>query len=247
MDSIDFNEVDISELKYHYSSYVGFVTYCGKKWEIETGPIQLTSYGIPQLDKPESSGYHPDDSTRRFIKIPLDNFQPSCQYLRKNLERLDEFFGSLIVRKKLFGIKSDNYKYDPIIKIILNHDKIQSDYCKIKFITDYHTKENKTIIKKNNEIVEAKTVTEITNYVKFLTTSRFTICVQKIWAHKNPSLGDKFISYSVGLVMNEINVGNAYLKLDKLEINDISTLKKAYKNYFGQDNKFPKDKITIEI
>lgn len=224
---IIFSNIEISELNREGTQPLSYINYndpvrnMRTRILVQTGKIKLTSHGIPPLDREDSKNhYYPDDSKREFIKIPLDPDQPACVDLKKFLEKVDSWAGSSEIRRRLFGKKEDKYEYQSCIKFPLRRDDDESndeksdnvkndrsavEYVKMKFNVVQQGKErvNRTKIVKNmgggqKEQINAITITDIANEIKFLSEVRLIFYFSKIWANKIPAQGASKIMYGIG-------------------------------------------------
>jgi hypothetical protein len=263
----NFSDIEVSELNKDPPQMIAFINIYQNnsitKFVIKTDPIQITSRGIPKLSNENDMGYYPDDSRREFIHIGLDLKQPACVQFKLFLEKADDFFGSVHIRKKLFGRRSDEFEYQPLIKKIrscdddddyVNKKKQQPkppDHIKIKFIVDLidgHRIMRTRLINYGKQI-NAKTVTDIASYVKFNTVACFTVHFRKIWANKCSAPGSKKKHYGVGLAMIEIDTTtqkSTFIELGK-PIYDKDGLKKAYKKYMDEKKNPIHKNVIIEI
>lgn len=250
--NIDFiNKVHVSELKTDGNQAIAFIRYDDEHLVIETGEMCISYYGIPPLDKPGSKNtYHPTDSSRSYIKIALNSH---TQQLQKIMEDADNFFGSDAFKSKQFGIKHQHkYEYLPIIKKPNNNDDDENpnnnkpDYIKILFRTNPTKDKIFTVVKKNDIIMDADTVTKMTQYVKFRSNVKLTIHFFKLWANKQANYNAKKL-YGIGLKMIEINVVNDNIKINPLSVYDCATLKKIYRQYMDEKNEVKNKKILIDI
>ena len=176
----------------------------------QTDDIKLTDYGIPDLGE-----FVKEDSERQYIKVPFDKTQKSCLELQSMLEKIDEYV--LSNQENIFGETSKLYKYVPLVREPIELEGIELKqhiaklekagkkyvkrdkplYCKVKFDTDYNTKELETRIfdatDKNSppEELEIQTITELTHHVRYQSTIRMIISVNKLWAQKTSKKGEK--------------------------------------------------------
>jgi hypothetical protein len=128
----------------------------------------MCAYGVPNnIDHQKESPY---------ITIPLDPDQNSCCSLIQLLTLIDEYFMSDLIKKQLFGFDSDNYKYIPCICKGLNLDYFvvvfESDVADRKMITTQFYDEATQI--------EVKTLKDVQNCIRFLTTCEFEIQLNKV-------------------------------------------------------------------
>ena len=202
MESINFDKVAVTSLDKENSEFSGLITIDGDKLVIETGPIKLTSYGIPSLNH-----YHPTDNDRKVLKMPLDNEQIQ---LKNFLGRADSFFGSSQFKVKLFGKEADQHEYYPLVRkpdlaehfgITADRTKPIPDYCKIHFATNING-DISTIVKEKGVDINAKTISDVEKLVQWLSTSIYKICFKKIWTSEYS--GKK--RYGITLEMLEIDV-----------------------------------------
>lgn len=123
--NIKFDNVIVSDLNKEGSQPLAYINYRDStrgdatvKILVQSGKLKLVSHGIPPLDSERGDGktYYPTDEKREFIKIPLDPEQDTCVALRKFLEKVDLFFGSDDMKKKLFGKKANMYQYQSTIR-----------------------------------------------------------------------------------------------------------------------------------
>jgi len=134
-DEIDFANVDISEFNTEGRQPLAYLNYHDKmrnastKMLIQSKKIELTSHGIPSLDKEgeKEKGFYPTDAEREFIKIPLDPKQKNCMELRKHIAAADEYFGSDEMKKQLFGKRADEFEYNPCIRMPEKQDDKEDD------------------------------------------------------------------------------------------------------------------------
>ena len=223
---------------------------------IETDAIQLTAYGIPRINE----DYCPSDAYREYIMLPFDLSQSSCVTLKDTMKRADEYFASLPFKIKLFGSKAGKHMYHPIIRSksfreeddsdddnYIPKKNLPMDYCKVKFIMNYDSNgkkinETKTVLKTNGEAIEVKTITDLSNYIKFRSVAKYTIMFQKIWACKTPVPGSNFFMYGAGLTILEINTGrHTPISVDLSNpIYELDKLKEMYKEYMDGKKKLVK-------
>ncbi|MEM0354192.1 MAG: hypothetical protein QXW79_01285 [Thermoplasmata archaeon] len=269
---IDFSNIEVSELNKEGTQPLSYISYndpirnMRTRILVQTGRIKLTSHGIPPLDREDSKNhYYPDDSKREFIKIPLDPDQPACVELKKFLEKVDSWAGSSEIRRRLFGKKEDKYEYQSCIKIPLRRDDDESndekidnvknertsvEYVKMKFNVVQQGKErvNRTKIVKNiggkqREQINANTITDIANEIRFLSEIRLIFYFSKIWANKIPAHGASKIMYGIGFkvmaieytpnIRNNIDLDN----IDFLSDEEESKVNESVKNNVKKDSK----------
>jgi len=231
--------------QYNYGNHTSQVIF-------KTDPIKITKYGIPPIGH-----YIKQDKDRNYILIPHDPSQSSCNKLFNMLAKLDEFMVNPETKKKLFGNKADKFKYVPLIKTPQDpdyededediykkktmHNKITKlNYCKVKFLNDYVTKNLTTSVFKkayngDAKLIEnIKTVTDLNNYLYWGSVARFAIIVTRIWANK--------IAHP-GSVRKEYGITLKCLQIEVAEPVPVYNNKYFEKNYiFGPDKKNNDDK-----
>jgi len=274
--NVNFNLVSVTDIDRGMSGgqFISFISYANaknnanEKLVVSTDIIKLiANSGIPMLDCEwerkgyRSRGMHPSDQHRNFIKIVLDPNQPACTDLKTHLELAENFFGSDQMKKRLFGTKSDQYIYQPIVRFPGAFDEsnseedlsskkyIQPPYCKIKFDSDYNTGEIKTIIKKNGIIIDGvKTVTDICTHLKYGSKLKMTFLYSKIWINKTRIPGQNKYMYGVGLKVQELDIGEYYFNpYPKLQTINLFEIKKAYSTYIRDIKKTVNMDNILEI
>lgn len=228
---VDFDKLEVSELNKDGAQPLAYINYrddnlnASTKVLVQTGNINITSHGIPSLDKPESkNNYYPDDSKREFMKIPLDPEQEACNELKEFLQKADEWAGSSEMRKKLFGKRADKYQYLECVKTPqpMNNDEDSDDdadkkkknktrkeypiidFVKMKFdvVQDGKGRLVRTKLKKvegdKKKLIKAETMTEVANELNFHSRCKYIFYFNKIWANKSPASGSKMIMYGIG-------------------------------------------------
>jgi len=189
----------------------------------QTGPIKLTQYGIPSLGE-----YYKTDDQRSYIKVPFDTTQEACVELENMLTSIDDHvendkeailkkFAKLYTYSKIvreahsaddFGELVEDGKAKPVKTADPSKEKFR--YCKMKFDATYPEKNIKTIIyvkqtDGTRKRVEANTVTEVAEYIKWGSTVRCLVMLNKLWAAKNKDEnGTRKFGLSLKLVQVEV-------------------------------------------
>ena len=230
-DQVIMENICIDELKKEgqqdmaYINLNDTVTKQKKSITVQTsGQIKMVGGGIPQLDSErkkttgkETKGNFPDDTKREFIKLPLDPEQPACVKLRNFMERVDEYFGSEEVRKKVFGANASKYEYlacirepqeggddDNTPKDPTKPQYIKYDTCKMKFNMEWGSDPRKCITKLKKVVdgkktpVTANTITDIAKEIRYQSNIKLVFQFTKLWANKTATPPSKFRSYGVG-------------------------------------------------
>jgi hypothetical protein len=176
----------------------------------QTGDIKLTDYGIPDL-----GDFAKEDKERQYVKVPLDTNQSACVELRSMLSELDKY--ALSKQNDIFGKSSKLYKYVPLVREPIKlegeeleekknayfkktgkHfvDKDHPHYCKVKFDMDFDTKALETAVYDSTDInappkeIDVSTITELTQHVRWQSTIKMIVMVNKLWAHKTSKKGE---------------------------------------------------------
>uniref|UniRef100_A0A6C0ECV6 Uncharacterized protein n=1 Tax=viral metagenome TaxID=1070528 RepID=A0A6C0ECV6_9ZZZZ len=196
--------------------------------------INLNSYGVPKIGE-----YYKEDSQRLFLKIPLDQSDPTIKAFSDFIKSIDTKLSSAEFMKSQFGQKSNKYKYQPIFRLPLEDDddddkikkkknygpkhpymKLKLDYTypdlKIKskvFISNYDSEINKRIRTKINDIV---TVDDFSKYVSWKSAIHPIGQPIKLWA-QNPSKNDPTYGLSFRLVQVETEPSKENSNIDDLD------------------------------
>ena len=224
-DEVNTDNFDIGELKHEGGNQIAFVNYnetatkMKKTILLQTGGIKMVAGGTPLLDEElkklgyTPKGHYPDDSKRKFTKLPFDPKQKSCMKLRGFMARMDEYFDTNEFRVKCFGAqKAANYMYSPCItppfeeddasksKTTTGNKKPRYETCKMHYSTDRETHEVKTrFIRvekgKGRTPVPIKTITDITKAVPFKSTVKVIFAISCILAYPIPKT--KNFTYSL--------------------------------------------------
>ena len=181
------------------------------KLHIQTPTFLTETYGIPRLGQ-----YYQTDKSRAFYKLPfcheraLNNTDVDYSEIEKfynKLVEMDKLFGSEEFKVKLFGEKlAGKYEYQPIVRHPGNnqHDDDEEEvvstsyhppYTKVKLILSDSNVPTFRIIDKPKEgkktEVELNSFDDVTQHMRYMTEHRMIIQVQKIYAMKTASGGDK--------------------------------------------------------
>lgn len=211
---------------------------------VNSGPIKITYYGIPRLDP----NFCPDDSCRNHIIIGFDTEQDNCNQLKMAFQSIDTYADSDAFRKKIFKYDHNKYQYCSLVRI-KSSDSTKTplpDYCKIKF----NNKKGviKSVLKVNGNIVPIKTVTELTNYIKFLSTVTLKIRIHKLWATKSKISTNQKYMYGIGLVLEEVSINSESKFVDYGVPNyTLKDIQQSYKKYMNDVKKTKIKSLEIEI
>lgn len=196
--------------------------------------IKLTSYGIPRNDE-----YHPDDSKRGYIKVPLDQSIQEVSEFSKMLQSIDAELGSEKYKQLWFGSQASKYTYTSLFRIPDEDASSKKDkknqgpklpYMKIKLDTTYPDNRVKTVVfnsvqkgnKRERTLLDDITdIDSLARHVSFLSTVRLIIRPIKLWATSNPSK-------TYGLTF----------KVLKIEVEPSEKSKSQLKEYMNDTNTF---------
>lgn len=226
-----------------------------KRIAIKTAPIKMVMLGIPNI-----SSYYPTDCNRQFIRIPLDENQPSCAHLKTILDEINKYLDTNEMKRHLFGRRYDKYEYLPSIRTPCLTDDSDDDcprkpvkqkifdYCKVKIIskkefTERYGIANYTVIKRNGVDVETNTMTDIAKYIRFGSICEFKIVLSKVWANKSMMQGASHALYGLGLNMKEINIVDSFPKIPFQPLFNLADIKDAYKKHMVEKKRSPKKRI----
>ena len=163
-----------------------------KPFVFKTKPIKFVQYGVKKID----GEFIKSDEQRDYMKIPFDENQPECVELFKMFETIDEYFKKNIVTiLGPFGTVSKLYSYQPIIRS--PPPKTEDDgkpdtrmkYAKIKFSTNFNTKEldTKVYSLENNDLekYEVKNMSQLEKHLRWNGVCKFIITASKVWIGKS--------------------------------------------------------------
>jgi|SRR5271154_653492 len=234
-DNIDLSQLDpFMPAQQSNACRNGNLTYHGHPLKIICGPIKITSYGIPPIDKK----YISTDEHRKFISIPLDPKQRACRDLANHLEIMDKYLGSDDVKKKLFDLAANNYIYVPCIRKKIYKKSSYCDYCKMKLNVPTIIKNSQT-----NEHIDAKTIMDIAEHVRFLSIITCTFTYGNIFTITVPNIHYTY-TYGISLYMDEITIGESIHKYIP-PIYSLNQFKQIYKRYVDDHRKTTNKNITI--
>ena len=154
-----------------------------------TPKITMTQHGIPNLGE-----WYPSDKDRCFVKVPLDPNQPECV-------KLEEMLASVDARAKeqlraILGDKFDSYEYQSVIHepADFQDDDTSSkkkktdkkcNYFKAKFDIDFETEKFATKAYYTDQTeIQCSSTTDVAKVLRFNSSGRFIIMVNKFWASK---------------------------------------------------------------
>jgi hypothetical protein len=194
------------------SQRIAWVNYAtdSSKLNIQTPTFLTETYGIPR-----EGPYYQTDKQRAFYKLPFCHaraqYKDDVDYLDvekfyNKMVELDQYFGSEEMRLKLFGDKlASKYEYQPIVRHPEVEDEVPEDkkaayrppYAKVKLVLSNCEEEVplfRLIEKKEDGTKTELPLTcfgDVTKHMRFLTKHRMILEVQKVYAMKTASGGDK--------------------------------------------------------
>jgi hypothetical protein len=197
--------------------------------------VKLFTYGVPRAGE-----YFPTESSRAFIKLPLDESLPEIKTLIQKIKNVDALFSSQEFAEKLLGKKWNKYTYQSIYReVIVDEDDDESKnknkvpYIKLKLDTDYETDKINTKVfrsetingtKKRTELPAFENLDEFTKVVSYQSTIRPIAMMTKFWVqpvtNKNPSWGVTLkikkmeVEPAQKIVSNSIMNSDAFLDSD---------------------------------
>ena len=196
-------------------AWINYGTNRGKL-NIQTPVFVTETYGIPR-----EGVYYPTDRSRAFFKLPfchgrarhsdeMDYFAMEKFY--NKLAELDGYFGSDEFKLRLFGDKmASKYEYQPIVRHPEQDEEedvndmsstkavkeyYRPPYAKIKLpMNDSETPLFRLLDKKDDDgttqEIPLNNFSDVTKHVRYMTKHRMIIEVQKLYALKTASGGDK--------------------------------------------------------
>ena len=206
----------ISFPRYNHSKFGNKCPIC-----IQFPWFNLDSYGVPKVGE-----FYKEDSQRLFLKIPLDQSNPTVKAFSDFIKSIDTKLSSPEFMKLLLGQKSAKYKYQPIFRLPVEDDdeddkikkkknygpkhpymKLKLDYTypdlQIKskvFISSFDSENNK---RNRNKVNDIETVDDFSKYVSWKSIIHPISQPIKLWA-QSPSKTDPTYGLSFRLVQVEV-------------------------------------------
>jgi len=203
---------------------------------MQTPWISLDTYGIPRAGE-----YYKDESSRSFMKVPLDTQDECIKVLHDKMKELDTILAESETKKGIFGSSktAKQYQYQPIVRVPPVEELVDSEdesgdeqkttyarppYMKAKFHLDYESGNMKTKLYKRlpdgkikREEVAIKTLADVEKLVTYKSRVRLILMPNKLWALKTYN-GKKYgVSW----------------KIMQLEVEPVQ--RSTLKNVFGED------------
>jgi hypothetical protein len=192
----------------------------GQRLMLQGPKIKLNSYGVPQ-----AGDYYPTDSSRAFIKVPLDLSNPEVKEFYEKLKGIDEVMESDAFKTEQFGKdKKKKYKYMPIVRVPEEEPDAEDDpkkkkyprppYAKFKLnVTWPETKITTEVFistmkdgKRERTKQEINSIDEFASHVRFNSTIRPIITPVKSWCEKKVKQGSDYMLYGVTFKIIKIEV-----------------------------------------
>jgi len=209
----------VSEYKdttYNTSQKYAYVNYSNSPLQIQSPDIKLTHYGIPRYNPK----HHKTQRERMFIKIPENVNDEKCAQFFQKLEEIDEWFDSEDYKDSMFGKHAKLYKYIPIVRTPQVEEDEDEDsnkgapkakprYIKLKIDSDYETNNvlTKCFVKEGSEripCVDIVTVDDLLKYVRFQSTIKFLVLLNRTYMSKNKLGNSSFRNYGVILKLVQV-------------------------------------------
>lgn len=217
-----------------------------KNFIVRTQPIKLVQYGIPLMNE-KTKKWIKSDKDREYIRIPYNPEDPNSVSFFNMLEEIDK--RTLELQPTIFGTKSSQYKYIPLVKEPSEFEENEDDtqehqvrnkqpteprmkFCKVKIDTDYN--DDRRVVTavfadgNKDPVPDIKTISDMAEYVTWQSTVKFIIMVNKLWAEKTKLKGTK---KEFGITM----------KCLQLEITEKATKMGSVKNSFRKAYAFNQD------
>ncbi len=192
----------------------------GQRLMLQCPKIKLNSYGVPQ-----AGDYYPTDSSRSFIKVPLDLNNAEVKEFFDKLKGIDENMESDAFKTEQFGKdKKKKYKYMPIVRVPEEDPDAEDDPKKKKYPRPPYAKfklnvtwpETKIITevflstmkdgKRERTKQEINSIDEFASHVRFNSTIRPIITPVKSWCEKKVKQGSDYMLYGVTFKIIKIEV-----------------------------------------
>jgi hypothetical protein len=210
--TIKFNDFNASNLSFtkleendrSKGQKIAYVRYKNPKTNTDVSPyiqlpfIKLSTYGIPRIDE-----YHPDDSKRGYIKLPLDQSEDEVKQFSQTLKMLDDYLSSDEMREQLFGSMSSKYRYVGLFRVPDDEERTDKNkkpvsrppYIKVKLNTTYPdnqvlTQVYKSVMEEDKRvrtlITDITSIDDLTKHVSYLSKVRLIIRPVKLWSATKP-------------------------------------------------------------
>jgi hypothetical protein len=231
---IDLDSVELDKINIQYTDlykdpiqHMSFIKFEIKGEDVragfKTGVIRSIGVGIPSIHEK----FYPRDDKREFMQLTLDPKQPNIFPLKNFLMYLDNYFSSDNFKNKLFGAHASKYTYKPIIRTSWRSwgsdsesdtDEIdQTNIAKIPYVklyfnvtqtSDGREVKTKIVDNKARNIIPAKTITEVTQYIKYQKPMKITICCSHVWAMRCADYNSNTKLYGVKLILDQIELNS---------------------------------------
>jgi hypothetical protein len=192
----------------------------GQRLMLQCPHIKLNSYGVPQ-----PGDYYPTDSSRAFIKVPLDLSNTDVNEFYEKLKGIDEVMESDEFKTMQFGKdKKKKYKYMPIVRVPEEDPDAEDDpkkkkyprppYAKFKLNVTWPDTKILTEVfistmkdgKRERTKAEVNSIDEFASHVRFNSTIRPIITPVKAWCEKKVKQGSDYMLYGVTFKIIKIEV-----------------------------------------
>ncbi len=196
------------------------ISFTEKEFDIQTPWIKLYTYGIPRLGQ-----YYKTDSSRTFIKVPLNQDIPEVNDFLTKMQGIDEYMKSKEFKTMQFGAKADKYNYINIVRFPEeDEEENKSKYPKppyMKIKIDLHwnpdttaepkikTAVSTSVLKDGsrvNESVNMESMTEFADLVSYNSNIRMIIKPVKAWCEKKAKSGNSHMLYGVTFKLIKVQV-----------------------------------------
>ncbi len=217
----DLNFTKFEENERSKGQNLGYPRYKdGQRLMLQCPRIKLNSYGVPQ-----SGDYYPTDSSRAFIKVPLDLNNAEVKEFYEKLKGIDETMESDTFKTDQFGKdKKKKYKYMPIVRVPEEDPDAEDDPKKKKYPRPPYAKFKLNVTWPDTKIItevflstmkdgkrertkqEINSIDEFASHVRFNSTIRPIITPVKSWCEKKVKQGSDYMLYGVTFKIIKIEV-----------------------------------------
>ncbi len=197
------------------------ISFTEKEFDIQTPWIKLYTYGIPRLGQ-----YYKTDSSRTFIKVPLNQDDSDVTEFLTKMQGIDEYMKSKEFKTMQFGAKADKYNYINIVRFPEEDEEEENKskypkppYMKIKIDLHWNpdttaepkikTAVSTSILKDGVRVNENKNIesmTEFADLVSYNSTIRMIIKPVKAWCEKKAKSGNSHMLYGVTFKLIKVQV-----------------------------------------
>ena len=172
--TVRFGDVSVEKLVCSTYKSLLMIRYFDEPLLVQSPWIQLTHYGIPKVDK-----YNTTEESRRFLRVPLQDDDDDFTVFVK---KLDEHFGSDGFKAKYLNDKQQHFQYFKLFKESSNQKYPPS----VKLKMDVQDNDIKTdIINDEQKSEVVKNMDDVAKAVPYRSKVRFLFKVHRLWVQSS--------------------------------------------------------------